>query len=193
MYPNVWRDFTLFRQLYHGDRRHVTSCAARPATERRFQFPNRRVAWSVDSIKRDARRKRSTLDRDSAKAKSEIQRIVGSIAKGLITEDEAASLLNAARSEIARLESELATADTRTNVIELHPQAVQRFKENLEALADILVTKDALPDLELVGTFRSLVESVVVAPGKPGKNMRSASGDIWPASWVPKCRLLYRW
>jgi hypothetical protein len=81
---------------------------------------------------------------------------------------------------------------THTNVIELHPQAVQRFKENLEALADILVTKDALPDLELVGTFRSLVESVLSPPGKPGKNMRSASGDIWPASWMPKCRL-YRW
>jgi len=37
---------------------------------------------------------------------------------------------------------------------QLHPQAVQRFKDNLEALADILVTKDALPDLELIGTFR---------------------------------------
>jgi site-specific DNA recombinase len=35
-----------------------------------------------------ARRKRSTLDRDYAKAKLEIQRVVGSIAKGLITEEE---------------------------------------------------------------------------------------------------------
>jgi site-specific DNA recombinase len=117
----------------------------------------------------EARRKRSTLDRDYAKAKSEIQRIVGSIAKGLITEEEAASLLGAARREIARLESELITADSHTNVIELHPQAVQRFKENLEALADILVAKDALPDLELTGTFRSLVESVIVSPRKAGE------------------------
>jgi site-specific DNA recombinase len=117
----------------------------------------------------EARRKRSTLDRDYAKAKSEIQRVVGSIAKGLITEDEAAALLGTARREIARLESDLATADSTTNVIELHPQAVQRFKENLEALADILVTKDALPDLELIGTFRSLVESVIVSPRKAGE------------------------
>jgi site-specific DNA recombinase len=114
----------------------------------------------------EARRKRSTLDSDYAKAKLEIQRVVGSIAKGLITEEEAGSLLSTARLEIARLESELATADTTTNVIELHPQAVQRFKENLEALADILVTKDALPDPELIGTFRSLVESVIVNPRK---------------------------
>jgi site-specific DNA recombinase len=117
----------------------------------------------------EARRKRSTLDRDYAKAKSEIQRVVGSIAKGLITEEEAASLLGAARCEIARLESELATGDNHTNVIELHPQAVQRFKENLDALADILIIKDALPDLELMGTFRSLVESVIVSPRKAGE------------------------
>jgi site-specific DNA recombinase len=116
----------------------------------------------------DARRKRSTLDRDHAKSKSEIQRIVGSIAKGLITEDEAATLLGAARFELSRLEAELATADCRTNVVELHPQAVQRFKENLDSLAEILA-KDTLPDLELIGTFRSLVESVIVKPRKAGQ------------------------
>jgi site-specific DNA recombinase len=117
----------------------------------------------------EARRKRSTLDRDYAKAESEIQRLVSSIAKGLITDDEAASLLDTARREITRLEAELATADSNTNVIELHPQAVQRFKENVEALAHILVTKDGLPDLELMGTFRSLVESVIVRPRKAGE------------------------
>jgi site-specific DNA recombinase len=88
---------------------------------------------------REARRKRTTLDRDYAKSKSELQNIVTSIAKGLITDDEAALSLAATRREISRLEAELATANTITNVIELHPQAVQRFKENIEALADILV------------------------------------------------------
>jgi site-specific DNA recombinase len=76
--------------------------------------------------------------------------------------------LGAARLELARLEAQLATADCRTNVIELHPQAVQRFKDNLDSLAEVL-TKDALPDLELTGTFRSLVESVVVKPRKAGE------------------------
>jgi hypothetical protein len=81
---------------------------------------------------------------------------------------QAASLLTPAWQELTRIETELATAETDTNVIELHPQAVRRFKENVEALADILVTKDALPDLELMGTFRSLVESVVVRLSKAG-------------------------
>jgi len=68
-------------------------------------------------------------------------------------------------------------------VIELHAQAVEPFGRNLEALADILVAKDALPDLELVGTFRSLVESVVVRPRKAGEqyeiDIRGISGQSY--------------
>ena len=89
---------------------------------------------------------------------------MGSIAKGLIAEDEAAG---DARLELARVEAQLATADGRTNVIELHPQPVQPFKDNLDCLAEVL-TNDALPDLELTGAFRSLVESVV-KPRKAGE------------------------
>jgi site-specific DNA recombinase len=117
----------------------------------------------------EARRKRSTLDTDYAKAKAAIQRIVVSIAKGAITEDEAASVLDDTRRELARLEIELATADTTTNVVELHPQAVQRFKENVEALAEILTQNDAQPNLELIATFRALVERVIVHPRKAGE------------------------
>jgi hypothetical protein len=64
-------------------------------------------------------------------AKTEIQRIVSSIAKGLIADIEAASLLVPARQERARIEAELATAETDTNVIELHPQAVELFQTEL--------------------------------------------------------------
>lgn len=119
-------------------------------------------------IEAEARRGRSTLERGLAKAQAEIHRTVSSIAKGLISDDEAASILAPARLDLARIEADLATAQTHTNVIELHPQAVQRFKENIEALAKILSDKDGLPDLEISGTFRSLVESVVVQPRKAG-------------------------
>lgn len=76
------------------------------------------------------------------------------------------------RAEIARIEAELATAETHTNVIELHPQAVQRFRENIEDLAEILTNGDAAPDLALIGSFRSLVEAVIVQPARPGRNTR---------------------
>jgi site-specific DNA recombinase len=79
------------------------------------------------------------------------------------------SILAPARPELTRIEADLAIAQTHTNVVELHPQAVQRFRENIEALAKILSDKDCLPDLEISGTFRSLVESVVVQPRKAGE------------------------
>jgi site-specific DNA recombinase len=116
-----------------------------------------------------ARRQRSNLDRDHAKAKAEIKRVVSAIAKGLISDSEAAESLEPLRSELARIEAELAAAENHTNIIELHPQAIQRFKENMEELAEILADQAASPDLALIGGFRSLVEAVIVQPRKAGE------------------------
>ena len=117
----------------------------------------------------EARRQRSTLERQLAAAKATIQRTVESIGKGLITDAEAVSVLEPARRERDRLEAELASAEEETNVVELHPQAVQRFRENIEELAHIIGQKDSIPDLALSDTFRSLVESVIVHPRKAGE------------------------
>jgi site-specific DNA recombinase len=43
------------------------------------------------------------------------------------------------------------------------------FKENIESLAEILADRDASPDLALIGSFRSLVEAVIVQPRKAGE------------------------
>jgi site-specific DNA recombinase len=116
----------------------------------------------------NARKQRANLDREYAKTKAEIQKIVGAIAKGTISDEEAVDLLGPLRAERTRIEAELATADNNTNVIELHPQAVQRFKENIDDLANIIADRDAIPDLALVGSFRSLVETVIVQPRPAG-------------------------
>ena len=60
-------------------------------------------------------------------------------------------------------------AESHTNVVELHPQAVQRFKENVEDLASFLVKRDAVPDFALTEGFRSLIEAVVVLPRSAGE------------------------
>jgi site-specific DNA recombinase len=120
-------------------------------------------------IESAARRGRSMLEKQQANLKADIQRTVTSIAKGLITDDEAAAVLGPTRISLSRVQAELAAAQSNTNVIELHPQAVQRYKENVEQLARILSDKDATPDLEIISTFRTLVESVVVQPRKAGE------------------------
>jgi hypothetical protein len=62
----------------------------------------------------------------------------------------------------------------------------------VEAQADILVTKEALPDLELIGTFRSLVERVIVSPRKAGEEYEVSIRGYLASLMGPKCRL-YRW
>jgi hypothetical protein len=109
---------------------------------------------------------------------------VSSIAKGLITDIEAASLLGPARRELAQIEAELATAETDTNVIELHaPAGRGTVQAEVEGFGRYSRRKRRLPDLELVGTFRSLVESVVVRPRKAGEqyevNIRGISGQSY--------------
>ena len=101
--------------------------------------------------------------------KAEVQLIVKAIGKGTISDDEAVALLSPLRAERNRIEAELTNAESHTNVVELHPQAVQRFKENVEDLAAILTAPDAAPDLALVGGFRSLVEAVIVQPRQAGE------------------------
>ena len=73
-------------------------------------------------------------------------------------------LLNPLRSECKKIETELALAENHTNVIDLHPQAVQRFKDNVENLAAIITATDATLDLALVASFlcwRNRMEQVV--------------------------------
>ena len=93
--------------------------------------------------------------------------MLGAIAKGLITDEEAASLLNPLRTDISRLDAEIKSAESFTNVIELHPLAVKLFRENLENLAEILNSGDD-PSGPAVDIFRSLIEAIVVPPRAAG-------------------------
>jgi hypothetical protein len=55
MYPLVGRDLPRLGQLDHVDRRSVATLPTGPTFERRFQLPQRRVAWPADGIQRQAR------------------------------------------------------------------------------------------------------------------------------------------
>src|SRR6476469_5531176 len=55
MHPLVRRDPPLLGQLDHANRRLVAASTARPASERRLQLPDRRVARPADRIQRHAR------------------------------------------------------------------------------------------------------------------------------------------
>jgi site-specific DNA recombinase len=93
---------------------------------------------------------------------------VKALAKGIMTEDEAAHEMRPLRADQDRLKGELAVAAEDTATIAMHPQAITRFRENIEELAVLLATGERA-DAGLVAPFRALVERVVVKPRKSGE------------------------
>ena len=87
-------------------------------------------------------------------------------AKGLLTDEEVEIEIVPLRAEKARWQAAVTLAGEDTKVVELHPQAVERFRSNLEELSAIITEKDGLPTADVVETFRELVEAVVVQPTK---------------------------
>src|SRR5258705_6870649 len=55
MHPEIRRDLPRLGQLDHVHRRHVAALAAGPAFQRRFEFPDRRIAGTADGVERKAR------------------------------------------------------------------------------------------------------------------------------------------
>lgn len=66
----------------------------------------------------------------------------------------------------------MAAVEPATNIIELRPKAVDKFREDIEALADILKSRGAEPTPELAIRFREVVSNVTVYPRLPGEEYR---------------------
>jgi site-specific DNA recombinase len=120
------------------------------------------------SIECEARRNRAQIERALADADAGIARLVKALAKDIMTEDEVAHEMRPLRADQDRLKGELAVAAEDTATIAMHPQAITRFRENIEELAVLLATGEKA-DAGLVAPFRALVERVVVKPRKSGE------------------------
>ncbi|MBY5666639.1 hypothetical protein [Rhizobium leguminosarum] len=91
------------------------------------------------------------------------------LSKGLIEEDEASELLGPLRQQRDKQQVLLESIEEPTNVIEIQPKAVRRFRENIENLSAILAQGEEEPPPELLGPFRQLVAAVVVYPTENGQ------------------------
>ncbi|UTY51549.1 recombinase family protein [Sinorhizobium fredii] len=120
-------------------------------------------------LRGDAQRARVNADRALQEAKDGITKIIEKISKGLIEDDEAAALLAPLRAERDRQRAILETTEEPTNVIEIQPKAVKRFRENIESLAQIVREKDGEASPEIAAPFRQLVAAVVVNPTEKGQ------------------------
>ncbi len=120
-------------------------------------------------ISMERRNSRSAKETALADVQGQIARIIEQVSKGTIDEDDVLAILPGLKAERSRLKSELAAEEPSTNVIEIKPKAVIKFREDIESLAEILKDRQAEPTPEMAKAFREVVSGVVVYPRAPGE------------------------
>lgn len=117
-----------------------------------------------------ATRDRSRVERRLSDVKASMGRIVDAIASGALTAEEARSRLDPLRAEVPDLEARLAAADASLHVVELHPQAVNRYRREIDAIHATLSAMAKEPGVaqELRDQIAALVDHVVVYPAPAG-------------------------
>jgi site-specific DNA recombinase len=119
-------------------------------------------------IAQERRGSRSAKEAALANVQSRIARVVERISRGQIEDDEIDAVMPPLRIERDALKAELAAEEPPTKIIELRPKAVDRFRQNLEQLAEIVKNKnDDIPP-EFTSAFREVVSSVAIHPRNPG-------------------------
>lgn len=94
------------------------------------------------------------MERGLVDAKSGITKIVEKVSKGLIEDNEAAELLAPLRIERDRLKRILEKMDGPSNVLEMNPQAIRRFREVVEHFAERLHLNEVDPLADVMAAFR---------------------------------------
>lgn len=128
-----------------------------------------------------AEMKRIAAERRSGRAKKEaaladvlgrIARVVDQISRGQLEDDEINAIMPALRVERDALKADLAAEEPPSKVIELKPRAVEKFRQEIEQLAELLKNKDGDVPLEFSKGFREVVSAVLVQPRAPGEEYR---------------------
>ena len=120
------------------------------------------------ALSADARRDKVKITAQIATCQRGIDNLIGAVEKGTLEPEEIASLLQLQRSEKARLQRELESADALVVSIDFHPTAIKRFKQNLEQISG----SGGHIDAQVAASFRELIDSVVVMARKPGEPYR---------------------
>jgi site-specific DNA recombinase len=98
--------------------------------------------------------------------------VIDQISRGQIEDDDIAAIMPGLRRERDAIKADLAAEEPVSNIIILKPRAIERFRQNIEQLAEIVQSKgDDLPP-EFGTVFRELVSSVIVHPRKAGAEYR---------------------
>lgn len=117
----------------------------------------------------ERRNSRGSTERALADVQERINRLLDQVARGTIEEEDVLSMLPPMKAERAKLKAELDAQEPPTNVIEIKPKAVTKFREDVESLAEILKQRGAEPTPEMARSFRDVISGIIVSRRKPGE------------------------
>lgn len=119
----------------------------------------------------DSTNQRTKLSRRLAAAQRELDRVVGALVKGILSEDEAAEQLPPLRAEIAQVKAEIAAVGEAPKIIELHPTAIRDYLKSVDQLEAAMSSADGTmhPAAEPI---RALIDRVIVTPDGAGHHLR---------------------
>ncbi|HEV2518026.1 MAG TPA: recombinase family protein [Devosia sp.] len=110
---------------------------------------------------------RAKLDQRLAAVQRELDRTVGLVVKGIVSEDEAAVQLPPLRAEKAELEAKLKTVGEPVKVVELHPTAIKEYLATVDQIEAALRT-EAGDEHPAVEPIRKLIDRVILTPSANG-------------------------
>lgn len=114
------------------------------------------------ALERAARREKTNVTGEIADIEAAMMRLVTALEKGTMPEDVIVPKLQALEVRRVSLRERKRLADERTNVVELHPRAVEVYREAIATLHKHL--QDGTVAAQARAAFRNLVERVVVKP-----------------------------
>ena len=123
-------------------------------------------------IAAERRGSRQSKEAALADVQERIIRVLDQISRGTIDDDDIPLVLKPLKAEREKLKADLAAAEPVTNIIEIKPKAVEKFREDIEVLAETLKARGSEPSPEMAVRFREVVSSIIVHPRKPGEDYR---------------------
>ncbi len=120
-------------------------------------------------IAAERRNSRGAKETALADVQARITRVIERVSRGTIADEDVLAILPGLKTERGRLKAELEADAPPTNIIELKPKAVEKFREDVAQIADIVNSPGAEPSIDLGRAFREVVSSVIVHPRQPGE------------------------
>jgi site-specific DNA recombinase len=140
--------------VFEGLREELANPEAIAEYVRTYNAERRRLAKEGGDREKHLQRRNGELDR-------EIDRLITNIAKGADF-DTYNPKVNELAAERKRVKAELAQIVAASEIVTVHPAAIERYLADIRRLAEVAAEAAELDEPELVATLRQLVQAVIV-------------------------------